>query len=244
MSKTFSLHARDYLDTPDRKRFFNEALFTEVPPRYDLITRLLSFGRDAAWKRDMIAALPDMAPRHALDLACGTGDLTAAVHRRYPEARVTGIDLTPAMIDRAAARHGPSCGFQVGDMGALAFPDASMDLVTGGYALRNAPDLDVALGEVARVLVPGGHAAFLDFSKRPCRLHQAMTHAALAFWGGLWGLILHRHANVYGYIADSLARYPDCRRLRVMAAVHGLIPVVSASCMGGMIEWIVFRKQR
>lgn len=244
MSKAFSLHARDYLDAPDRKRTFNEALFTVVAPRYDLITRLLSFGRDAAWKRAMIAALPDVAPTQALDLACGTGDLTAAVHRRFPAAQVTGIDLTPAMIERASARHGTTCTFRVGDMGNLDVPDATVDLVAGGYALRNAPDLDVALREVARVLKPGGHAAFLDFSKRPSRLHQVMTHAALAFWGGLWGLILHRHANVYGYIADSLARYPDCRRLRAMAAAHGLMPVMSDSYMGGMIEWVVFQKSR
>lgn len=245
MSKTFALQSRDYLDTPDRKRYYNEQLFTEVAPRYDAITRLLSFGRDAAWKRAMIAAIPAHTPRRCADLACGTGDLAVMVKRRFPDAVVTGLDLTPAMVELARTRNAAErVGFDVGDMAALPFENSSIDLVTGGYALRNAPDLEVALAEVARVLRPCGYAAFLDFSKSPHRWSQQLACRLLKGWGGLWGLALHRHADVYGYIAESLARYPDRVRIRRMLSAHGLDVVASRACFGGMVEWIVCHRAR
>ena len=90
--------------------YYNTQLFAEVAPRYDFITRALSFGRDRAWKRDLIAALPDTAAPVCLDLACGTGDLAQALARRYPGATVVGLDLTASMLDLAVQRQpgGPS----------------------------------------------------------------------------------------------------------------------------------------
>lgn len=242
--KPFALNSTDYLDTPDRKRYYNEQLFTEVAPKYDLVTRLLSFGRDAIWKRDLIAALPPMRPAFCLDLACGTGDLTRLVQQRYPDARITGIDLTPDMLDLARARTATTgITFEVGDMGELNFPDASTDLITGGYALRNAPDLQRALAECARVLRPGGTLALLDFSQSPHPVAKRAHYALLKLWGGFWGLALHRHADVYGYIAESLKRFPDRVALRNDLVSHGLMPVKSRACMGGMLEWIICRKE-
>jgi len=240
--KTFALDSRDFLDTPDRKKFFNEKLFTEVAPKYDAITRLLSLGRDRAWKRAMIEALPGQ-PQQCLDLACGTGDLTLMLHDRFPDATITGVDLTPAMLDIARTRTSAAriC-FETGDMGALAFPDASMDLVTGGYALRNAPDAGVALAEMARVLKPGGCLALLDFSKSPSPLRHQVDYALLKSWGGLWGLALHGHADVYGYIAESLRRFPDRIRLRSMMAAHKLFPHIEVPLFGGILEILVCRK--
>ena len=242
--KTFALNSIDYIDQPDRKRFYNQQLFTEVAPKYDLITRLLSFGRDAAWKRAMIAAIPDIAPARCIDLACGTGDLTMQLHARFPDARVTGVDLTPGMIDLARRRNGdPRVDFEVGDMGDLRFADASIDLITGGYALRNAPDINVAMREIARVLRPGGHLALLDFSKSPLRVYQSTSYHLLKLWGGLWGALLHRHADVYGYIAESLKRFPDREALRIQLQSHGLTPIGARRYFGGMLEWIICRKE-
>lgn len=243
--KTFSLNSVDFLDTPDRKRFYNEQLFTEVAPKYDLITRLLSFGRDASWKRAMMAAIPQARPDVCVDLACGTGDLTLQLKQRFPGAQVIGVDLTPGMIELARQREGAvGLTFEVGDMGNLRFADASVDIITGGYALRNAPDIDVALGEMARVLKPGGCLALLDFSKSPNGILQRIHYGLLKFWGGLWGALMHRHADVYGYIAESLKRFPDREALRGQFQRHGLTPVASRRYFGGMLEWIVCRKEK
>ena len=89
------------------KQALNQALFTEVAPRYDFITRALSLGRDASWKRRLVAGLPDRRFAFCVDLACGTGDLTRLLAARFPDGRVCGMDLTPAMLDLARrARNG------------------------------------------------------------------------------------------------------------------------------------------
>ena len=231
------------LEAAATKRAFNAQLFAEVAPRYDFITRALSFGRDAAWKRDLVAVLPQAAAPVCLDLACGTGDLTQALAKRYPRGIVIGLDLTAGMLDLAVRRPAPgSVGFVQQDMGCLGIASGSVDIVTGGYALRNAPDLDVALAEVARVLRPGATAAFLDFSKPRSRFGQAIEHGLLTFWMSLWGWLLHRNPEVYGYIAQSLRHFPDRARLRQCLARHGLAVTASRRYFGGIMERVVVRR--
>ena len=241
----FSLKPNEHLSTPDEKQAFNRKLFDEVAPKYDFVTQALSFGRDAAWKRCLIQNLPEKTAPRCVDLACGTGDITRLLASRFPAAQVTGLDLTPAMLEIAQKQtSNPRIDFVEGSMAALPFADASVDIVTGSYALRNAPDLDQTLGEIARVLRPGGTAAFLDFSKPRNPAGQAFTHAALKFWGGFWGLVLHGNPDVYGYIADSLRRYPDRPTLRAQLQTHGLAPRSSQRFFGGLLEAIQLEKER
>ncbi|MDP2658986.1 MAG: class I SAM-dependent methyltransferase, partial [Candidatus Deferrimicrobium sp.] len=165
MSGRFRLKAREWLDVPERKRAYNERHFAEAAPRYDLATRMMSFGRDAAWKRALVDALPGIPSPVCLDLACGTGDVAFLLAGRYPEGVVTGVDLSAPMLAIARERNRfANVQFEQGDLCNLPFPDGSIDVVTGSYALRNAPDLRKAIAEVHRVLSPGGVAAFLDFS--------------------------------------------------------------------------------
>jgi SAM-dependent methyltransferase len=119
---------------------------------------------------------------------------------------------------------------------------ASIDICTGGYALRNAPDLAATVAEIARVVRPGGVAAFLDFSRDP-RAPVFLVHLMLLrIWGGLWGLLLHGNPRIYGYIAESLARFPDRKLLRALFAAHGFSEKNSCLRMFGMIEIVVFEK--
>lgn len=245
MSASFTLRARDHLDHPDDKRTFNEHLFREVAPRYDLVTRLLSFGRDAGWKRRLIADLPPLRPARCLDLACGTGDLARALARRFPGAEIIGLDLSVEMLALARARGSGAAQrvrYMQGDMQALPYERESIDVVTGGYALRNAPDLDAALREIHRVLRPGGTLAVLDFSRSPVPSRSRAQVALLKAWGDLWGLLLHGHADVYGYIAESLRRFPDRAALRERLRAVGLPVVRARAGMGGLIEQLQCRK--
>jgi demethylmenaquinone methyltransferase/2-methoxy-6-polyprenyl-1,4-benzoquinol methylase len=184
----------DIFATAETKRLYNRELFREVAPRYDLVTRILSFGRDAAWKRALISRLSSENVHRILDLACGTGDLTRALAVRFPDAEVTGLDLTPEMLARASGND--RIVWKQGDMCDTGLPDGSIDLVTGGYALRNAPDLDTALDEIHRVLRPGGELAVLDFSASSRPLFRALHFGLLMFWGSLWGLLLHGKPSV------------------------------------------------
>jgi demethylmenaquinone methyltransferase/2-methoxy-6-polyprenyl-1,4-benzoquinol methylase len=233
----------DYLRTPTAKREYNELLFAEVAKRYDLVTRALSLGRDQAWKRVLLDSLPtDLAPV-CVDLACGTGDVSFALARRYPQGTVCGIDLTPEMLHIAEARNRfPNVTLQLGDMHRLPFPSGSIDIVTGSYALRNAPSLTVALQEIHRVLRPGGTAAFLDFSKSPNRFLQRLSFAVLYLWGSFWGLVLHRQAAVYAYIAKSLWHFPDRESLRRDLTNVGFAEVFSRKFYFGTLEIITVSK--
>ena len=127
-------------------------------------------------------------------------------------------------------------------MQSLPFEDRSADFVTGGYALRNAPDLNRTIREIDRILRPGGIAAFLDFSKPPSRLGQTVHHAVLKAWGGFWGLMLHGNADVYGYIADSLRFFPDRVELHDRFQGQGFTLRSRHRLYGGLLELTVFRK--
>lgn len=243
MSRRFTLKIGDHLNSADKKRFYNKQLFAEVAPRYDFITRVLSFWRDASWKRDLIAALPLDEKPFCLDLACGTGDLALLLARKYPQGRIVGLDITEPMLALARARSTyPNVQFVNQDMGFLSFDSKSADIISGGYALRNAPDLGTTVDEIHRVLKPGGIGTFLDFSKPIGRFSQHLQYWILKVWSGVWGILLHRNHEVYGYIAESLRRFPDRDALKRMFQDKGFTIIASQLYFLGITELLVVRK--
>jgi len=226
-------------------RLHRERHFAAAASRYDLATRAMSLGRDGAWKKALVGSLPDLSSPLCVDLACGTGDIAFLLAERYPGGRIVGMDLSGPMLDLARARN--RCGnvrFARMDMAAQGFPAGTVDVVTGGYALRNAPELGPVLDEVRRILTPGGVAAFLDFAKPSFRLLQAPERWLLAGWCGFWGLALHADPGIHGgYIAASLSSFPDRSRLRELIFSMGLEPVSSRKFFLGITELSVFRKR-
>jgi len=244
MNERMTLKAEEHLGSSDGKRFFNARHFAESAPRYDLATRGLSLGRDAGWKRTLVASLPDLGAPACLDIACGTGDVAFQLADRFPDAKIHGIDLTPGMIEIARRRDGGGrVRFSVGDMSRLEFPDGSLDLITGSYAIRNAPDLDETLSEFARVLRPGGWAAFLDFSKPRGRFAQSLQYHLLRIWGGFWGLVLHGNPRIHGYISSSLRDFPDESSLTGVFASHGFREESSRPLFLGMMRLHLLRRE-
>jgi len=243
MSRTFALKFSDYAHQPDKKKFYNEQLFEEVAPKYDFVTKALSLGRDAAWKRQLVNALPSgIATPRCVDLACGTGDVSLLLADRYPQGTVIGIDLTESMLELAKQRQIPNnLSFTQCDMCDTGIESHSVDIVTGSYALRNAPDLEQALVEIKRILKPGGVAAFLDFSKPSMQSLQVAEYWLLKSWGSFWGLVLHGNHEVYAYIAASLASFPDRTHLRESLSNHGLKIASSRRFYFGVLEMIVLR---
>lgn len=234
---------RASIQTPDKKRAYNAGLFTRVAREYDGATRAMSLGRDQTWKRWLVDSLPALPAPRCVDLACGTGDVTVALAGRFPAGDIVGIDLTPAMIEVARERcSAPHVAFRVGDMCRTGLADGWADLVTGSYALRNAPVLDDALGEIRRILKPGGRAAFLDFAKAPARWRQSLQLPLLKIWGGFWGCVLHGGPE-HAYIAESLRQFPDRIALRQRFARHGFRLEHARSCFGGMLEILVLVRE-
>ena len=132
---TMSLRAR--IATPAGKAPYVRRLFATIADRYDLITVLLSYGQDRRWKRGLLEMAEPLEGRRLIDLACGTGDIAFSGAARG--AVVTGLDLTPRMIQLARDKAGAggasgSVSFVVGDMMMLPFASGSCDVVTTGTA--------------------------------------------------------------------------------------------------------------
>jgi demethylmenaquinone methyltransferase / 2-methoxy-6-polyprenyl-1,4-benzoquinol methylase len=143
-------------------------MFDRIAPRYDLLNRLLSLGTDLSWRRRALdlARLGDGG--RALDVGTGTGDFALALLARAPRsASVTGIDISPGMLDvarRRAAKTGLGARYErlVASVESLPFADAEFEVAVAGFVIRNVGDIPRGLREMCRVLRPGGRAVILD----------------------------------------------------------------------------------
>ena len=225
----------EQIATPDGKRRFVRSLFATIADRYDLITVLLSYGRDRHWKRRLVAMADARPHMSALDLATGTGDIAFALGGR--SARVVGLDVTFRMIQLARAKPRPerAPAFLVGDMQALPFAGDSFDLVTTGYGLRNVPNLMAALDEASRVLKPGGQLLSLDFNRPANGLLRAVYLSYLTVVGSALGWILHRDPDTYRYIPASIKRYPGAEGVARLMQERGFTNVQHYPVLGGLM---------
>ena len=223
------------LASPESKAPYVRRLFATIADRYDLITRVLSYGRDAAWKRRLVALSDAGSATRALDVACGTGDIAFALAERG--ARVTGLDLTLRMLQlaRAKAVSRPAVAFTTGDMIALPFGDARFDLVTAGYGLRNVPSLQPAIDEIRRVLRPGGLLLSLDFNRPSNAVVRAIYLGYLTIVGSTLGWLLHRDPDTYRYIPESIKRYPGADGVAALLERSGFEICRVVPLLGGLM---------
>jgi demethylmenaquinone methyltransferase/2-methoxy-6-polyprenyl-1,4-benzoquinol methylase len=174
-----------------------------------------------------------------LDLACGTGDIAWLAAARG--AHVVGLDITPRMIELARAKApahreaGAAPAFLVGDMCALPVPDASFDIVTTGYGLRNVPDLRLAVREIARVLRPDGLFLSLDFNRPANPLVRHAYHAYLSAVGSALGWALHRDPDTYRYIPESIRAYPGAPAVVDLLRSSGFSAARWRRVLGGLM---------
>ena len=228
---------------PGDKLLFNKRLFTVVAPVYQFVTQALSFGRDSAWKRKLIQCLPAIKNPQCLDLACGTGDIAFALAEKYAGGSIVGLDINEKMLTLAKTKSAfPNIRLVLGDMSHTSFENDRFDVITGGYALRNAPSVPETLKEIFRILKPGGYCTLLDFSKSHRPWLQAVSLFFLTIWGGLWGLILHGNPDIYAYIAKSLKYFPDRVAIKVLLAETGFKNISSRLLFFGFLEIIIFEK--
>ncbi|HCD36009.1 bifunctional demethylmenaquinone methyltransferase/2-methoxy-6-polyprenyl-1,4-benzoquinol methylase UbiE [Chlorobium phaeovibrioides] len=141
-----------------------QQMFDEVAPTYDFLNHLLSLGIDNYWRAAATARakkLTEKTPAPSiLDVATGTGDLAAAMGK-IPGATVTALDLSPQMLAIARKKY-PGITFHEGYAEALPFKDASFDIVSAGFGVRNFEDLEKGMQEFHRVLKPGGSALIIE----------------------------------------------------------------------------------
>ena len=203
-------------------------VFTSVAGKYDLMNDAMSLGIHRLWKRFFVATTQVRKGDRVLDLAGGTGDIAALLKDRVGETGELVLgDINGDMLrvgrDRMTDR-GNVRGFEYVQCNAecLPFPDASFDLVTMAFGLRNVTDKDAALREIARVLRPGGQARVLEFSEvqaewfRP--IYDFHSFKVLPKLGSLFA----GDAESYQYLAESIRKHPPQRELKAMMEAAGL----------------------
>jgi demethylmenaquinone methyltransferase/2-methoxy-6-polyprenyl-1,4-benzoquinol methylase len=195
-------------------------------------------GLHRLWKRRLLRRAAVRPGEDALDVCCGTGDVTFALARRG--AAATGVDFSAPMLALAAARRPREDApgrtrFLAGDALALPFPDGTFDLVTVSYGLRNLADLDAGLRELRRVARPGGRLAALDFSKPAWPPLRAAYFLYLRAAVPLFGRLFAGNAAAYAYILESLRAFPDAAALGARLAAAGWERVRTEPVGGGVM---------
>lgn len=245
------LDLETHLADPSLKQQFVTPMFDLIAPRYDRFTRVFSFGMDRRWKAELTAWM-QRSIRHdatVLDLACGTGDLAFAASRVATAGRVIGIDASPAMIDlareRATREAAGRTELRVGDISSLDVASDSVDVVTAGYALRNVPDYERGVAEIARVLKPGGVMATLDFYRPRNPVWRGLFLWYLSVAGNWIGWLWHREPVVYGYIARSIDHFVSWQDYSATLAKHGLVVErAQTKLLGGVAIHFARRAER
>jgi demethylmenaquinone methyltransferase/2-methoxy-6-polyprenyl-1,4-benzoquinol methylase len=234
---------RDAFATDPAKAAYVRRLFATIADRYDLITRVLSYGKDQRWKRRLVRLAAPRAGMRALDLASGTGDIAFALAAQ--DCRVVALDITERMLQLARAKggRGPTA-FVAGDMMALPFPDASFDVVTTGYGIRNVPGIAQAIGEIRRVLKPGGTLLSLDFNRPSNPAVRAVYLAYLTVVGSALGWTLHRDPDTYRYIPESIRRYPGAHGVAALLTGEGFDECRVVPLLGGLMAINTARRLR
>jgi demethylmenaquinone methyltransferase/2-methoxy-6-polyprenyl-1,4-benzoquinol methylase len=214
------------------------AMFAEIAPSYDRLNHLLSASVDKRWRRFTVRKLTDVLTRPnavALDLCCGTGDLTLEL-ARY--ARVIGCDFCHPMLligrDKVAEHKAARAALAEGDALRLPFAERSFDAVAIAFGLRNLEQVEGGLAEIFRVLKPGGRAAVLEFSRPVVPIfRQAFAfyfHRILPRIGAL----VSGSSGAYSYLPASVRAFPDQDRLAEMMRAAGLVNVHYHNLSGGI----------
>ena len=215
-------------------------LFAMIASRYDLINDLQSLGLHRRWKRRLAHEAAVQPGDHALDLCCGTGDVSFALAKCG--ATVTGLDFSKEMLAIAAtravksqsAKHNPQ--FIQGDAQKLPFADQSFDAITVGYGLRNLADWEAGLSEMVRVARPGARLVVLDCGKPENTLWRTLYFGYLRLGVPVFGLLFCGKASTYSYILESLKHYPAQRGVEAKMLELGLVNVRVENILGGAMS--------
>ncbi|BBZ37717.1 class I SAM-dependent methyltransferase [Mycobacterium conspicuum] len=219
---------RRWNESDEAKASYVRDLFSALAKRYNVMTDLWTLGLHRLWKRQAMAQLALKPGEHVLDVATGTGDLALAEAAAVgPEGQVVGVDSCVPMLEVARRREHGGAGFQVdfqeGDAMRLHFPDATFDVVTIGFGLRNVADRGQALREFRRVLRPGGRLMVLDFSTPTSKGLKAL-HNFLYF--GVMpkvGRAVAWHRDAHHYTADSIRTWLTRDQLKAAMTEAGFV---------------------
>ncbi|WP_445395649.1 bifunctional demethylmenaquinone methyltransferase/2-methoxy-6-polyprenyl-1,4-benzoquinol methylase UbiE [Zobellella sp. An-6] len=217
------------------------SVFHSVAAKYDLMNDLMSFGIHRLWKRFAIDCSGVRKGQKVLDLAGGTGDLTAKFSRIVGETgQVVLADINDSMlkVGRDKLRNmglGSNIAYVQANAEQLPFPDNHFDLITIAFGLRNVTDKDKALASMQRVLKPGGRLLVLEFSKPQ---HEVMNKLYDFYSFNIlpkMGALVAKDSDSYQYLAESIRMHPDQETLKAMMEQAGFEQVEYFNLTDGIV---------
>jgi demethylmenaquinone methyltransferase/2-methoxy-6-polyprenyl-1,4-benzoquinol methylase len=218
-------------------------MFQYLAPRYDLWNRLASCYLDEYWRRTAVSLIPPGS--RVLDLCTGTGELVVKMLPRLGlKGQAVGVDFASNMLTVAARKTRPlrastaaSAAFLLGDATALPFPSATFDCVTNGFAMRNMlPAADAVLGEMWRVLRPGGRVIILDICRPQSAWLARLYRIHLQWVLPLQARLLYHSGQPFRYLKDSILEFPPphefCDRMTAQGFMAVSFTALSAGIAG------------
>jgi demethylmenaquinone methyltransferase/2-methoxy-6-polyprenyl-1,4-benzoquinol methylase len=207
-------------------------MFDDVAARYDVTNDVLSLGQTRLWRRAVAQAVDARPAERVLDLAAGTG--SSSLPFAAAGAQVVAADFSLGML-RVGKKAHPELDLLAGDALRLPFADASFDVVTISFGLRNVSDVDAALAEMARVTKPGGRLVVCEFSHPTWATFRTVYTEYLM--KALPGVARRVSSNpdAYVYLAESIRAWPDQAGLGRRIAAAGWTAVGWRNLTGGIV---------
>lgn len=231
--------ANSYYQKGEQRAAKVNDLFDRIASRYDLINDVQSAGLHRIWKRRLVRMAALKPGQKALDVCCGTGDITLAL--ACSGAQIQGLDFNARMLDvarrRAASEASNNVEFLQGDALQIPFGESSFDAVTIGYGLRNLSDFEGGIFELHRVAKSGGRILVLDFGKPSNKAWRRLYYTYLRCMVPVFGKIFCGDSSAYAYILESLEAYPaqegvatvlrglGCKNVRIISLLGGAMSI-------------------
>lgn len=207
----------EHIKPYDRQRAKTEQvreMFDAIAPAYDWLNRAMSFGIDRRWRRITVDRIAALSPRNIVDIATGTGDLAVSMARRMEDAHIDGLDLSEGMI-AIGQRKVSDAGLDdrvtltCGDCLDIPMSDASADVITVAFGVRNFEHLDRGYAEMFRVLRPGGRLFVLELSTPVNPLVRPFYRFYTRCIIPVLGRIVSKDVRAYSYLPESIAAVPQ-----------------------------------
>lgn len=242
MSANEPVWASELLDRPHEtadKATRVRRMFNAIAPRYELVNRVFSGGRDSAWRRRAVEAARITPEDCVIDIACGTGDFARAFAAAGPRL-VVGLDFAGAMLDLAARRSADHTYWVEADALSLPFPDQSFSVASCAFGVRNFQRLSEGLAEMRRVLRPGGRAVILEFSNprgrvwgRLYRMYAQRIMPVAATW------LSRDKSGAYRYLPRSVESFLSPTELADALRAVGFDRVTPISMTMGIVTILI-----
>ena len=189
-------------------------MFDSIAYRYDFLNRFLSAGIDVTWRKNAIKELKSANPKIILDVATGTADVAIMAVKILEPQKITGIDISDGMLDfgrKKIAALGLEKTIQLvnGDSETINFADNTFDAVTVAFGVRNFENLEKGLGEIKRVLKPGGKLVVLEFSKPKAPVIKQVYEVYMKVVAPGVGKMFSKNRSAYKYLDESIKKFPE-----------------------------------